>query len=402
MDAVIVVVISFILVLVTFMTIISGGLVGLAVEEGFSAATQVHSKNGVLRATIIADEQEGKIANQSFTAMVYNGSLVGPTLQASAGDRIELTLINRLEMPTNLHFHGLHVSPSGNSDNVFREVGPGAIANYIIDIPADHPPGTFWYHSHQHHLSYDQVSAGMSGLIVIEELVNLLPASLHNIEEKEIAMKDFQIRGPTAPSQRTINGDINPTLNIATGETQLWRLANIGSETYYNIVLPNHTFHVIAEDGNPVWRVWDAQQLLLSSGKRYDVLVTAGAPGTYPLTALSTHLTICTSVDCPEVTLAKLNVEGATITQATIPSTLTPRNDLGNLTVDRHRTLVFSSNDEERRYMIDGKIFDPTRVDQQVQLGDVEEWTIRNMDGEEQSHSFHIHTNDFQVMSING
>lgn len=82
-----------------------------------------------------------------------------------------------------------------------------------------------------------------------------------------------------APWQRTVNGQINPEISIEPGETQLWRLANIGSETFYNIVLPGHVFHVIAEDGVPVWRVWDAEQLLLPSGKRYDVLVTGSVVG---------------------------------------------------------------------------------------------------------------------------
>ena len=50
--------------------------------------------------------------------------------------------------------------------------------------------------------------------------------------------------------------------------------------------------------------------------------------------------------------------------------------------------------------MIDGKQFDPNRVDQQVKLGTMEEWTIRN--DTEELHPFHIHINDFQVMSING
>ena len=129
------------------------------------------------------------------------------------------------------------------------------------------------------------------------------------------------------------------------------------------------------------------------------MLVTGGVVGTYPLTALSTNLGC---VDFAEVTLAKLNVEGATIAPATIPSSLTLQDDLGNLTIDRQRTLVFSSNDEESRYMINGKVFYPELVDQQVRLGDVEEWTLRNMDDDEQSHSFHIHINDFQAMSING
>lgn len=329
--------------------------------------------------------------------MVYNGSLVGPTLRASPGDRIELKLVNSLDEPTNLHFHGLHISPSNNSDNVFREVRPGETANYIIQIPADHPPGTFWYHSHQHSFSYEQVSNGLSGLIEIDGLVDLLPEYLHDVKQRTFAMRDFQIGSdPTAPLQRTVNGQINPKTSIAPGETQLWRLANVGSETFYNIVLLGHVFHIVAEDGMPVWCVWNAEQLLLPSGKRYDVLVTGGAVGTYPLKALSYHQGC---VVCPEVTLATLNVEGATVATAEVPSSLIPHNDLGNMTIDRQRTLDFSSNDEEGRYMINGKVFDSERVDQQVRLGDVEEWTLRNMDDDE--HPFHIHINDFQVMSIN-
>ena len=50
--------------------------------------------------------------------------------------------------------------------------------------------------------------------------------------------------------------------------------------------------------------------------------------------------------------------------------------------------------------MIDYKMFDPRRVDQHVRLGDLEEWTLRNIDDDE--HPFHIHINDFQVMSVNG
>ena len=50
--------------------------------------------------------------------------------------------------------------------------------------------------------------------------------------------------------------------------------------------------------------------------------------------------------------------------------------------------------------MINGQQFDPNRVDQEVKLGTVEEWTIRNDTAEQ--HPFHIHVNDFQVMSVNG
>jgi suppressor of ftsI len=137
-------------------------------------------------------------------------------------------------------------------------------AKYIIEIPANHPPGTFWYHSHQHHLSYKQVSDGLSGLIVIDGAMDLLPKSLHYIKQRTFAMKDFEVGSDSnITSLRTVNGEINPSSSIAPGETQLWRLANIGSETFYDIVLPGHVFYVIAEDGVPVWKVWNTEQLLL-------------------------------------------------------------------------------------------------------------------------------------------
>ena len=50
---------------------------------------------------------------------------------------------------------------------------------------------------------------------------------------------------------------------------------------------------------------------------------------------------------------------------------------------------------------MDGKIFDPSRIDQRVRLGAVEEWTIRNTH-EHDDHIFHIHTNPFEIIEVNG
>ena len=143
------------------------------------------------------------------------------------------------------------------------------------------------------------------------------------------------------------------------GETQLWRLSNIGSETFYDIVLPGHIFYVIAEDGMPVWRVWNTEQLLLPSGKKYYVLVTGNsidATGLYPLTVLSYHQGCVTY---PDVTLATLNLSGTNISTREIPSSLIQPYDLKDVPVDRNRTLIFSSDVEENHYTINGNEFDP-------------------------------------------
>jgi FtsP/CotA-like multicopper oxidase with cupredoxin domain len=117
----------------------------------------------------------------------YNGALVGPTIRVRPGDTLYLKLSNNLptddpscaghgETPnlpncfnsTNLHTHGLHVSPAGNSDNVLLSLPPGTSFDYIFNIPKNHPSGTFWYHSHRHGSTALQVSSGMAGALVVE------------------------------------------------------------------------------------------------------------------------------------------------------------------------------------------------------------------------------------------
>lgn len=122
----------------------------------------------------------------------YNGTdvsstapYVAPTIEARPGDTVRVTLDNELPADpsciltggpintphcfngTNLHSHGLWVSPSGNSDNVLLSINPGVKFEYEYNIPRDHPAGTFWYHSHRHGSTALQVSSGMAGAIII-------------------------------------------------------------------------------------------------------------------------------------------------------------------------------------------------------------------------------------------
>ena len=70
---------------------------------------------------------------------------------------------------TNKHFHGGWVNPEGNSDNVLRQLHPGAgvVHEYEYNIPADHPAGTFWYHPHVHGSTAIQVASGMAGALIV-------------------------------------------------------------------------------------------------------------------------------------------------------------------------------------------------------------------------------------------
>jgi suppressor of ftsI len=378
----------------------------IAAQAEFPQPTELRAVEGVLQATLTADEQEIDLAGQRITARVFNGAFVGPTLRVRPGERIELELVNRLNEPTNLHFHGLHVSPGGEADNIFRTVNPGDSAHYVLDIPLDHPTGTFWYHPHMHHLALEQVFGGMSGVIIIDGIREKLPPDLQGIEERLFALKDFQLDEnnaillediPRNPTTRTINGQIDPALKMAPGEIQLWRLANVGAEVFYNLRLNGHAFHVVAEDGNPVWDVRTADSLVLPPGKRFDVLVQAGEAGVYAFETITydqgNHV-------YPEVQLATLTIEGSAQSPLSLPASVAPDRDLDSAEIATTRDIFFNDVDDEPIFEVNGQQFDPNRIDELVQLGTVEEWTIRNVTAEQ--HPFHIHVDDFQVVSVNG
>jgi len=108
------------------------------------------------------------------------GDFVGPTIRVAPGQRLSVTLDNRLAPcsdaqrkehlcfnDTNLHTHGLWVSPAGHSDNVLVSVHPGETYRYEYQIPADHPAGTYWYHPHQHGAGFVEVGSGMAGALIV-------------------------------------------------------------------------------------------------------------------------------------------------------------------------------------------------------------------------------------------
>ncbi|NNJ18999.1 multicopper oxidase domain-containing protein [Pseudomonas putida CSV86] len=111
---------------------------------------------------------------------------VAPTIDVTPGDTVRINLDNRLPPDetctatdpakmnnphcfngTNLHSHGLWVSPAGNSDNVLLKINPEQKFQYEYNIPSDHPAGTFWYHPHLHGSTALQVGSGMAGALVI-------------------------------------------------------------------------------------------------------------------------------------------------------------------------------------------------------------------------------------------
>ena len=155
----------------------------------FPQPEERRSTNGILATTLTAAVTHNVIwdaTTETFAVVEtpnYENSLIGPTLRLQPGDTLSIDLINSLPLnptqqrmgafphdpyTTNLHTHGLVVSPAGIADNVFRLMEPETSHLVEIAIPADHECGTFWYHPHKHGTVAFQFFGGMSGLLIIE------------------------------------------------------------------------------------------------------------------------------------------------------------------------------------------------------------------------------------------
>lgn len=174
------------------------GVVGAPVTSP-TEATAVNDLVGLnLGACMLFDPVSGG----SFQTRCFNGGLPGPTLRVRPGETLRVQFSNNLGMlnpicsqtgtqfcevnTTNLHAHGLHVSPNSELDNSLRPLPPNSTGQWFFDIPHDHMGGTHWYHPDFHHSASIQVGGGAAGLLIVEDPPGSLPAEILNMEERII------------------------------------------------------------------------------------------------------------------------------------------------------------------------------------------------------------------------
>jgi FtsP/CotA-like multicopper oxidase with cupredoxin domain len=149
----------------------------------------VHVKLDIVRGSFTMFNPATNV-NDPVELRSYGGCVTGPTIEVDPGTVLRVDLNNTLPAldPTcdatpppylglpkgvgcfntaNLHTHGMHVSPAGNSDNVLLNIAPRTSFPYEINIPYDHPAGTFWYHAHRHGSTAMQVASGESGVLIV-------------------------------------------------------------------------------------------------------------------------------------------------------------------------------------------------------------------------------------------
>jgi len=396
----------------------------------------------VLRA--VSDPTTGK------GAFSFAGREIPPVIRAWPGEDIRLTYSNEMSAHsqehcidgpcmnmTNLHFHGLHVSPNAPQDDVLTMMAmPGQSLHYVVNIPLDQPPGLYWYHTHPHGESYQQSLDGMSGAIVIDGMDRYVPEIRH-MRERILILRDriIEKNDPTssevlglmqvpakgcgvvteAPERVfTVNGVLQPQIAIAPGERQFWRIVNASPDLYADLKVDGEQLEVVARDGMPLAfhdpkrRTELVDHILVPPAGRVEAIVTG------PRSAVHASLrTLCfdTGPDGdpnPAMTIAditdhaspapsKMNVSANGVQPVYKPLSSTLVSSIEESSPD----FVVTFTEDKGGFYINGKKFgmtDPPMTT--VVTGSYRHWRVVN--STQEVHPFHIHQVHFLAYSTNG
>jgi bilirubin oxidase len=368
----------------------------------------------VFAATLVAQRANKVILPGTSTEFwTYNSRVPGPLIEVYEGDTVRIRLENRLSQETTIHWHGLPVPPDQDG-NPMDPVAPGATRLYEFTLPVG-SAGTYWYHPHPHEFTAEQVFRGMAGLLIVRSRTDPVPTA---IEEKLLVISDLRLAADgTIPANTAmdwqngregnyvlVNGQYRPMLTINPGQSQRWRILNATNARYLRLALTGHTLTLIGTDGGLLRSpVPGLDEILLAPAERVEVIVTAslssGATAvlrSLPYDRGSMGMMETSSTTFPLLTLTNTSASTAAVA---LPSALSPISDLGVHTSSKR--LVFSSGmgmgGGMMSFLIDGKSFDPARIDLTSRVNEVEQWTIENRSS--MDHPFHLHGTQVQVVS---
>jgi FtsP/CotA-like multicopper oxidase with cupredoxin domain len=333
---------------------------------------------------------------------------------------------------TNLHFHGLHVSPNAPQDDVLDMMAsPGETLHYSVQVPLQQPPGLYWYHTHSHGESYVQDLDGMSGAIVVEGIERYAP-EVAKMRERILVLRDLVL--PNDPDERktvmasiamqtahcgsaeegperafTINGSVRPQIDISPGERQFWRIVNASPDLYADLELDSGSFEVVALDGMPLAyhdpsiRKRSMSHILVPPAGRVEAIVTGPSADSHAALRSRCFDTGPDGDSNPAMVLADI-VPARQPTQSQSATMAAPvyktfsQPELKHVESSEPQFVVNFTEDKQGFY-INGKKFEMNAPPMlTVDVGSLQHWRVLNPTRE--VHPFHIHQVHFLVYAV--
>ena len=364
---------------------------------------------------------------------------LNPALLARKGDQMRVKLINRIEQPTVIHWHGLSVD-SRNDGNGLQVVAPGQSMDYAFTV--QDRSSMYWYHPHAHGFIPQQAYHGLASLLFVEDEdeIALRKELALALGESEIPLvlqdKEFDAQGrlqyvPSAAqsfggwvgSRLLVNLTERPVLKAGRRIVR-FRLLNGSNARSYRLAFLQQGlalgFYLVGTDGGLLAQPERIEQTFLSPGQRLDVLVDfreaqAGRPvtlaslpfdpmhqeGGHDMAAMdhsqhgaSASAAMAMEGDARALMRIDLTPTGAPYDRrlpTRLSSLATPVEPTG---APRRMRL---DHDGQGHWTINGGVFDHAAVPLTVQRGARETWLIENAE-RSMPHPMHLHGFSFRVL----
>jgi len=443
------------------------------IGEEFYEPKRLYADNlsGELLVHLSVDAAKLEFGGVSFNVRTFNNIYPAPTIVIRRGERLRIVLDNKLESDanagqtlnalrkpntTNIHTHGLHVSPS-DSDNVFRTIEPKMKALFDYPIPKNHPQGTFFIHPHFHGSTSLQTAYAMAIALIVEEnngasklqvdedhvfllgLVDVSSGSRTDVfAHSKTSGSDMKINKEPKTFDKdgfiVVNGKRNPSLKMKKPGVHRWRVINaIIDGVVVMKQIGECSMSTIAADGISFEDARREETIVIPPGSRRDLLVSCWGNGKFVSevetgSRIKKYLGNATKiasgdiarvfVEIPEEKeeFRKKHGKLRKSSGENVGYTVEKLKDLRSETPVVKQLIEYTQGGPNTPQVrrdgnlysflgFNGKAFDPLKSLVDVKMDQVVEWTIRNefyMDGTVvfESHPFHLHTNHFQVVGL--
>lgn len=246
------------------------------------------SSEAATQYTITAQKSTAPITNGETAATAiwgYNGEVPGPVLRVTQGEQLNVRLVNELEQPTSVHWHGIRIVNNMDGSPLVQDpVAPGESFDYQFIAP---DAGTYWYHTHTR--GFEQMTRGLYGMLIVDEKIPTDDAfddelllvfddwrlgDDGQIEEESIGAMMHRSHAGRMGNWGSVNGRNKPTIEALAGSRLRARLVNVCNARILNITFGELASWIIALDGQPTAKVSSlSTPLELAPGQRADLVI---------------------------------------------------------------------------------------------------------------------------------
>ena len=379
-------------------------------DQRYQLDKETRNNSKTISKTFVAQKNKIPYNNKLVEMYSYNNKTPGPIIRAKKGDTLNITLINSLDEPTSIHWHGIKVpnSMDGVPYVTQKPVLPGENFTYTFTL---NQTGTYWYHSH--HNTPKQVGMGLYGILIVEDKKPIINYSQNNL----LVLDDIRLSGnkisPFGNPHDTmmagrygnnyfINGKKSTTIKTKENSLVKLNLVNTANARIFQLGIENKKMLVLKKDINKVEKPYEVSSLILSPGERAEVLIN--------IKSNNKNLNIYDYNSQLSNTIGKIKVEESNQSSKSsyysslvekdrsinIPDWSDKLNQPPNATFNLYHFI----KDGEFRWTINGKVYPENP--EEVNLEEGKFYKFRYKNTKNMVHPMHLHGQEFLILERNG